>query len=156
MIRSLRALDVPLAQIAQILAGDGSEETWTLHLAALTDQRDEYDRKLQDLQRLIARREFVMTSTVIVKQIPAQLVATFRTATTHQTVFTDIPAGLAASLLRSSQRESIRWDHRSLFSTRRPTRIALATSLSACPSGVLFMALPVSTSPHSRREWLRR
>lgn len=92
-IRSLRALDVPLAQIAQILAGDRSEETLTLHLAALADQRDEYDRKLQELQRLIARKEFVMSDSVIVKHIPAQVVATCRTATTQKTVFSDIPVG---------------------------------------------------------------
>jgi effector-binding domain-containing protein len=97
-IRSLRALDVPLAQVAEILAGDRSEETLTLHLAALTDQRDEYDRKLQELQRLIARKDFVMSDTVIVKLIPAQLAATSRTTTTLKTVFADIPAGFGRVL----------------------------------------------------------
>ena len=92
-IRSLRALDVPLSQIVEILAGDRSAETLTLHLATLTGQRDELDQKLRALQRLISRKEFVMSETVTVKTIPAQLSATFRTATTQDSVFGDIPAG---------------------------------------------------------------
>lgn len=92
-IRSLRALDVPLSQIEEVLTGDRSAETLTLHLATLTEQRDELTRKLHTLQRLIARKEFVMSETVTVKMIPAQVSATFRTNTTQDSVFSDIPAG---------------------------------------------------------------
>jgi effector-binding domain-containing protein len=97
-IRSLRALDVPLVQIAQILAGDESDETLTLHLVALADQRDEYDRKLHELQRLMTRKEFTLSSAVVARPVPAQLAATSRIVTTQKTVFVDIPAGFGRVL----------------------------------------------------------
>ena len=49
IIRSLRALDLPLGHIAEILAGDKPEVTLTAHLAALEEQRDqEASRGLDD------------------------------------------------------------------------------------------------------------
>ena len=93
VIRSLRALDVSLPQIGAILAGDQSMASLASHLVALKEHRDAYDRKLQNLQRLIDRKEFVMSESVTIKSVPALLVASYRTATTQRQVFADIPAG---------------------------------------------------------------
>lgn len=92
-IRALRAVDMPLAEISIVLAGDGADDTLTSHLAALTDQLVEHDRKLHELQRLISRKELVMSNTVTVKPVPAHHAAVYRTSTTHTSVFTDIPDG---------------------------------------------------------------
>jgi DNA-binding transcriptional MerR regulator len=97
-IRALRALDVPLSQIAQIVAGDESEEALASHLVALEAQRDEYNAKLHELKRLIARKEFIMSDSVTVKHSPAQLVASLRTPTTQAAIFTDIPDGFGRVL----------------------------------------------------------
>lgn len=93
LIRSLRAVDVPLPQIAMILAGDESDATLASHLVALEDQRDAYERKLLELRQLIDRKEFVMSESVTVKSLPARLAATLRISTTQQSIFSDIPAG---------------------------------------------------------------
>jgi DNA-binding transcriptional MerR regulator len=98
IVRSLRALDVPLDQIAEILGGDGSEATLISHLAALDEQRDEYHRKSDELRRLIDRKELTMSETVTVKTLRPQVAATYRTSTTQATVFVDIPAGFGRVL----------------------------------------------------------
>jgi len=64
------------------------------HLAELQQQRDELDRKAQQLRRQIDTKEFVMSTDVIVKTHPAITAIGFRTRTTHEAVFTDLPAGL--------------------------------------------------------------
>ncbi|SKA88967.1 effector-binding domain-containing protein [Agreia bicolorata] len=97
-IRSLRSLDLPLGQIAEILAGKGPEPTLTSHLALLEEQRDHIDRKLQDLRRLMIRKEFTMSETVTVKTLPAQVAAIYRCSTSQQSVFEDIPAGFGLVL----------------------------------------------------------
>lgn len=97
-IRSLRGLDVPLVQIASVLNGDGSDSALASHLAALEEQRDQLDRKVQDLRQLLTRKEFLMSDTVTIKTLPAQLAAVYRTTTTQQSVFTDIPAGFGRVL----------------------------------------------------------
>lgn len=97
-IRSLRALDVPLGKIADLLPGDGSESTLASHLVALEEQRDELDRKVHDLRRHILRKEFTMSETVTIRTVPALAAATYRSSTTQQSVFTDIPAGFGRVL----------------------------------------------------------
>lgn len=92
-IRALRLVDMPLDQIAELLDGPSPERTLAAHLAALVDQREEYDRKVSRLQRLISRKELTMSSTVTIKQMPAQRIAAYRTPTTATAIFTDIPAG---------------------------------------------------------------
>jgi len=93
IIRSLRLLDMPLAEIAEILDGEDPEGTLTSHLAELARKRDDYERKVQRLQRLISRKEITMSDDVVVKSIESQTVAAYRTATTHTAIFEDIPAG---------------------------------------------------------------
>jgi DNA-binding transcriptional MerR regulator len=98
MIRSLRALDLPLGRIAELLAGDESDATLASHLAALEEQRDQLDRKVQDLRRRIHRKEFIMSETVTTKTLPALVTSSYRSSTTQKTVFADIPAGFGRVL----------------------------------------------------------
>lgn len=94
-IRTLRAIDMPLADIAAIFAGDDPETTLRLHLVRLEDRRSEIDRRTRRLESLLDSKEFFMTDTVTIKTAPGQRIAAYRTTTTHDTVFTAIPAGFA-------------------------------------------------------------
>ena len=105
-IRSLRALDLPLVQIAGILAGDGPDSALASHLAALEEQRDQLDRKVQDLRQLMTHKEFIMSDTVTIKTLPAHTAAVYRTPTTQQSVFADIPAGFGR-VLRATESAGI-------------------------------------------------
>lgn len=92
-IRSLRMVDMPLSQIAATLDGEDSEQVLMSHLEALEHQRDELNRKAQQLQRRINLKEYDMTTLVTMKPLTAVTAATYRTTTTHIEVFNDIPAG---------------------------------------------------------------
>ena len=92
-VRSLRMVDVPLSQIAEILDSDDPEPVLTSHLAALEHQRDEFDRMSQQLRRRIHLQEYTMSSDVTIKKQPALIAAAHRTPTTHARIFTDIPMG---------------------------------------------------------------
>jgi effector-binding domain-containing protein len=97
-IRSLRMVDLPLAQIKQIVDGADSESVLASHLATLLGYREDYDRKVRELTRLISQKELTMTNDVTIKFTAARTVAAYRTATTYQAVFEDIPSGFARVL----------------------------------------------------------
>ncbi len=92
-IRSLRMVDMPLSQIAETLDGEDSNQVLMSHLEALEHQRDELNRKAQQLQRRINLKEYDMSTHVTMKPLAALTAATYRTTTTHIEVFNDIPAG---------------------------------------------------------------
>lgn len=92
-IRSLRMVDMPLAQIVETLDGDNSEQVLMSHLTTLENQRDEFDRMAQQLRDRIQRKEFTMSTEITVTTLPALVVAMHRTKTTHTEIFADVPAG---------------------------------------------------------------
>jgi effector-binding domain-containing protein len=94
-IRSLRMVELPLSQIAEILDSADPEQLLASHLATLHALRAEYDHKIHELTRLISAKELTMTNEVTIKKAPSRTVAAVRTATTPQSVFVDIPAGFA-------------------------------------------------------------
>lgn len=98
VIHSLRILDMPLAQIADIVDGGDSDGLLESHLAELVRQRDDYDKKVRELRDLRSRREITMSNTVTVKFVEAQQVASYRTTTSYADVFTNIPAGFGRVL----------------------------------------------------------
>jgi|GEM_PF-4564980 len=67
------------------------------HLETLEQQRDELNRQAQELQRGINLKEYQMTTEVQVNTYPAQTIATWRTATTYETVFTHQQPGEEAT-----------------------------------------------------------
>lgn len=97
-IRSLRMVDLPLGQIAQILDSTDPDQVLASHLATLTGLRAEYDIKIHELARIISAKECAMTHEVTMKTTPARTVAAVRTPTTQQSVYTDIPAGFGQVL----------------------------------------------------------
>ena len=92
-IRSLRTVGMPLAKIAEVLDGADTERLLMSHLETLESQRDELNRQAQELQRRINLKEFQMTTDVTIKSQDATAVATWRTPTTYEQVFTHIPEG---------------------------------------------------------------
>ncbi len=92
-IRSLRMVGMPLARIAETLDGEDPELLLMSQLETLEAERDEINRKALHLQRLIATKEYVMSSEVIFKTIPAQTAAAYRTETTYDKIFAHIPEG---------------------------------------------------------------
>ncbi len=92
-IRSLRIVGMPLAMIKETLDGEATEQVLMSHLESLEHQRDELNRQAQELQRRINLKEYAMNTQAIIKNHPAQTVASWRTKTTHDRIFSDIPAG---------------------------------------------------------------
>ena len=92
-IRSLRMVGMPLAKIGETLDGEAPTETLMSHLVELETQRDELDRMMQQLQRRIETKEYVMSTAVTVKQYEAITAVGHRTSTTAKGIFSDIPAG---------------------------------------------------------------
>lgn len=95
-IRVLRTLDMPLDDIREALAsGDIAVAAKVLdrHRARLEDQLDRQTRMLAFLHRLINRKEGVMPYDVVIKQLPAQHVATLRRHTTMDHVGRDMGEG---------------------------------------------------------------
>ena len=102
-IRSLRIVDMPLPRIAEILEVDEPEELLTSHLAALELQRDELNRKAEQLRRQINRREFTMSNTVTIKTSNASAAIGYRIATTTAEMEKDIPAGFEKAMARITE-----------------------------------------------------
>lgn len=92
-IRSLRMVEMPLPRIAEILEVDEPEELLTSHLAALELQRDELNRKAEQLRRQINTKEFTMSNSVTIKTNPAITAIGYRTDTTYDGIFEAIPRG---------------------------------------------------------------
>lgn len=105
-IRMLRIADVPLSEIAEVLDGSDPERVLSSHLEALTNQRDEQERKLRYLEQLITRKELTMTHEVVVKMVDKQLVSSHRTPSTYQEVFTAIPTGFGLVFERLQQADA--------------------------------------------------
>lgn len=97
-IRSLRMVAMPLPLIAQTLDGDDPEQVLTAHLAALQGQREELDVMAKQLRRQIHRKEYLMSSKIAFHTSPAVTAAAYRTSTTYDEIFDDIPAGFGAVL----------------------------------------------------------
>jgi effector-binding domain-containing protein len=102
-IRSLRVLDMPLSRIAEVLgedAIDGGPSALQTHLEShlqvLIAEREQYEQKILELQRIISRQELIMSTSVTIKVIDAQVTATFRATPTHATIFEAIPQGFAS------------------------------------------------------------
>lgn len=100
VIRMLRIADVPLADIGEVLDGSDPHDVLSSHLVTLARQRDEQERKLRYLEQLISRKDVAMSHEVIVKMVDPQMVASHRTATTYQQVFTAIPEGFGTVFQR--------------------------------------------------------
>lgn len=92
-IRSLRMVEMPLPVIADVLDNDEPDELLLSHLAALEEQRDELERKAQELKQRIGRKEYALSTDVTLKVNPAIVAIGWRTQTTHIEIFNDIPAG---------------------------------------------------------------
>jgi len=99
-IRSLRIVSMPLARIAEALEVDDPEELLTSHLEALELQRDELNRKAEQLRRQINTKEFTMSNTVTIKTNPAVTAIGYRTETTFSEIFTAIPHGFGTVMGR--------------------------------------------------------
>ena len=93
-IRSLRMVGMPLPAITETLRADDPEELLMSHLRALEHQRDELEKKAQQLRRQINTKEFVMSNQVLIKTNQEITAVGYRTSTTYKAIFSDIPAGL--------------------------------------------------------------
>lgn len=98
VIRTLRILDMPLAQIADIVGGKDTDGLLESHLAALIRQRDDYDKKVAQLQSLRSRREIIMSQEVSIKTVGGGTYLAYRTITSYAGVFEAIPAGFGRVL----------------------------------------------------------
>jgi effector-binding domain-containing protein len=95
-IRILRSVDMPLEEIAALLAEAGGEpvaKRLRLHRERLEARLDEHRRMLAFLQRLLDKED-VMPYEVTVKQLPAQPVAATRASTDLRHIGDAIGAGV--------------------------------------------------------------
>jgi effector-binding domain-containing protein len=92
-IRSLRLVNMPLSGIEATLDADDPEPLLKAHLASLEQQRQDIDLMTAQLQRRIDRREYLLSTDVTIKAVPAVIALTHRTETTYPGIFEDIPAG---------------------------------------------------------------
>lgn len=97
-IRTLRLLEVPVADLAKILDGDDPDAALASHLDSLHQQRDAYEQKALQLRRLIDRKDLTMSHDVTVKILEPERVAAWRTTASYEDVFTAIPTGFGAVL----------------------------------------------------------
>ena len=95
-IRSLRLVEMPLPLIAETLDGQDPEGSLMSHLSSLQQQRDEFERKAQQLRLRINQKEFTMSTTVTVKTHPAITAIGHRTDTSYAEIFHAIPAGFGS------------------------------------------------------------
>jgi DNA-binding transcriptional MerR regulator len=99
-IRILRSVEMPLEEIAALLAEAGGEpvaKRLRLHQERLEARLDEHRRMLAFLQRLLDKED-VMPYEVTVKQLPAQPVAATRTTTDLRQLAAAISTGVHAVL----------------------------------------------------------
>lgn len=92
-VRSLRMVGMPLAMIAETLDGEDPERLLMSHLESLQQQRDELNRQALELQRRINLKDYQMSADVLIKFHDPQTVASWRTVTTYDEIFTHIPEG---------------------------------------------------------------
>lgn len=95
MIRFLRIVDMPLAQIAEALEVDNPESALLEHLAAMERQRDDIDRLASQLRQRINRKDFSMSANVTIKTTNPMIAVSRRTETSYPGIFKDIPAGFS-------------------------------------------------------------
>jgi DNA-binding transcriptional MerR regulator len=98
-IRILRSVEMPLEEIAALLAESGEPvaKRLQLHRERLEARLDEHRRMLAFLQRLLDKED-VMPYEVTVKELPAQPVAATRATTTLREISTVISDGVHAIL----------------------------------------------------------
>jgi effector-binding domain-containing protein len=99
-IRILRSVDMPLEEIAAVLASGGGEpvaKRLRLHRERLEARLDEHRRMLEFLERLLDKED-VMPYEVTVKQLPAQPVAATRATTDLRGIAAAISTGVHAIL----------------------------------------------------------
>jgi effector-binding domain-containing protein len=94
-IRTLRSIDLPLADIAAYLNSEDPAAVLRSHVVRLEAQRAGLDHHIRRLTSLLNFKELSMTLPVTIKAAAAQQVACCRSSTTHSEVFTVIPAGFA-------------------------------------------------------------
>jgi effector-binding domain-containing protein len=94
-IRILRSVEMPLEEIAALLAepGEPAAKRLQLHRERLEARLDEHRRMLAFLQRLLDKED-VMPYEVTVKELPAQPVAATRATTTLREISTAISDGV--------------------------------------------------------------
>jgi effector-binding domain-containing protein len=95
-IRILRSVDMPLEEIAALLASGGGEpaaKRLALHRERLEARLDEHRRMLAFLQRLLDKED-VMPYEVTIKELPAQPVAATRATTDLGHISTAISDGV--------------------------------------------------------------
>ena len=95
-IRILRSVDMPLDEIAEVLAADDPEligKQLDRHRDRLAARLADDERRLRFLERLIARGEGVMPYEVKLKDISPQTVAMVRRHTDLARISTDLPEG---------------------------------------------------------------
>ncbi len=95
-IRTLRSLDMPLDDIASVLAADDTEIAEKVldgHRQRLAEQVDEARRRLEFIGRLISRKEPIVPYEVTTRTIDPQTVAALRRHTDIASVGTTIAEG---------------------------------------------------------------
>ncbi|MFI6295995.1 MerR family transcriptional regulator [Nonomuraea sp. NPDC050790] len=95
LIRRLRALDMPIEEIRQVLAASPEDvvDLLAAHRQRLRAERDRHDHMLAAITRLINGEESLMNYTVNLETLPAQIVAVVRRHTDH--------AGIGAAVAES-------------------------------------------------------
>lgn len=95
-IRELRLIDMPLAEIAEVLDGGDADRLLTSHLESLEAQQEVLKRKALQAQRFLNRKEFTMSTEVTLKRADAQIVAFSRCAPLYDELVDAIPGGFGA------------------------------------------------------------
>lgn len=97
-IRILRGVDMPLDEIAEVLAEDDPEmisKRLAMHRERLEERLADQERMLRFLERLIEREEGIMPYDVTIKTVDAQPVASFVVHTDLTKIADDIAGGFA-------------------------------------------------------------
>jgi effector-binding domain-containing protein len=97
-IRILRMVDMPLDEIRDLLAEhdpDFTSKRLAMHRERLAQRLADQERMLRFLERLIDREGGIMPYDVLIKQVPAQPVASLTVHTSLGNVGNDIPSGFA-------------------------------------------------------------
>lgn len=97
-IRLLRALDMPLERIGELLAADDPEivaKLLQMHRQVLEERLEAHSRMLAFIERLIERKEGIMPYEILVKDVPEQSMATLRLHATFATIGETVGRGFA-------------------------------------------------------------
>lgn len=98
-IRMLRAIDMPLDDIRDVLSHDDPQlvrKALTDHRIRLVDRVGEQQRMLEFLERLIEREDGIMPYDVTIKDVSSQPVVAARRTTTLADIGTDIASAFAS------------------------------------------------------------